>query len=75
MVNRSIDVVDPRTLNRLLKNMRDPDISSDTFSKKLKTVLFSRAYYLELVRIREGPPRAGLKVLRLTDLPYYATND
>ena len=38
---RSFGIIGPRTWNEL----RDPDNSLDAFCKKLKTVLFSRAYY------------------------------
>ena len=42
---RSFGVIGPRTWNEVPADLRDPDISLDAFCKKLKTVLFSRAYY------------------------------
>ena len=42
---RSFGVACPATWNQLPTELRDPDISFDIFRKRLKTVLFSRAYY------------------------------
>ena len=42
---RSFGVIGSKTWNELPADLRDPDISLDAFRQKLKTVLFSRAYY------------------------------
>ena len=41
----SFGVIGPRTWNKLPADLCDPNISLDAFCKKLKTLLFSRAYY------------------------------
>ena len=42
---RSFGVAGPATWNQLPTELHDPDISFDIFRKRLKTALFSRAYY------------------------------
>ena len=42
---RSFGVIGPKTWNELPADLHDPDVSLDAFRQKLKTVLFSRAYY------------------------------
>ena len=41
---RSFSVIGPRTWNQLPANIREP-LSFDNFCRRLKTVLFNKAYY------------------------------
>ena len=42
---RSFSVIGPRTWNQFAPNIRDPSLSFVNICRRLKTVLFNRAYY------------------------------